>query len=217
MKKIILVVSIVAISLMGNSQLSINFDIGASDIELDNLNLNNKINEINISKQLMSGNFDFYVNYKNYLLDMEMIIGHAYDENSTIKSELSSFVTSYYLGMLFNVNKSYKISLLAGYTFGGFSSTLYKKNSQNINLITIGSSTGVLKLKNRADFFSAKIKSELFNVLNLSITYNFSLSNNQWKGYYGEVSNLPKDNFNNLIISLNYKIFSREIKSKATE
>ena len=73
-----------------------------------------------------------------------------------------------------------------------------------IIFITLICFDNIIHLNNSSHFISSKIKTELFDIIYVSIAYNISIKESSWKGTYSEVNNLPMDKFNNTSVSVGF-------------
>jgi len=185
------------------SQLEFTKNIGANYTNLNRLNVTDNL-LINGNSNYYGANFSFEAKKNKFILGFDATLSNSILKSDTSKLNNSTIIASFLIGRQIDISSDYIIKVFAGYSYGSFLLNYSQQNTYNYSITSITGFDKIIHLNNSSHFISSKIKTELFDVIYVSIAYNISIKESSWKGTYSEVNNLPMDKFNNTSVSVGF-------------
>lgn len=185
------------------SQFEFTKNIGANFTNLNRLNVSENF-LFKGNSNYYGANFSFEAKKNKFILGFDATLSNSILKSDSSKLNNTTLIASFLIGRQFDISSDYIIKVFAGYSYGSFLLNYSQQNNYNYSVASITGFDNIIHLNNSSHFISSKIKTELFDIIYVSIAYNISIKESSWKGTYSEVNNLPMDKFNNTSVSVGF-------------
>jgi len=162
------------------------------------------INKLNISDNpIFDGNSNFIGatyspqwNINDFIIGFDFNLSYSRKKTDSIQINQTAFIVSFLVGEKFRLGDGINFKLLGGYSFGGFGLNSSVEHSINYNSANIDDNDKSISVINNSHYLTAKLQTELFDLMLVSFTYHLSLVETEWRGTYSTLTNAPSDKFN---------------------